>query len=254
VIRVVIVADTRLYREGLAQGLDRIPRINVVATAASSDDALASIVTLAPDVVLIDATIANHFAIVRRAVAAAPGAKVVTLGVGDDDRDVLTFAEAGAIGYVSREGSLDDLVAAIESAARGEAVCPPRIAGALFRRVATLAPHGTSDRVQTHLTHREWDIIRLIDQGLANKEIAQDLRIEVATVKNHVHNILAKLQVHRRGEAAARVRGELSPARAGTGHDALSRRLAPPGPVPMSDVEFAATTSGTRLRFVKEAV
>jgi DNA-binding CsgD family transcriptional regulator len=117
-----------------------------------------------------------------------------------------------------------------------------------------LAPHRTSDRVQINLTHREWDIIRLIDQGLANKEIAQGLRIEVATVKNHVHNVLAKLQVHRRGEAAARVRGELSPARAGTGHDALSRRLEPPGSMPMSDVELAATTSGTRLRFVKEAI
>src|SRR5256886_10308318 len=82
-----------------------------------------------------------------------------------------------------------------------------RSAGALLRRIAALATDGRSDRVQAHLTSREREIMGLIDEGLSNKEIAKRLRIEVATVKNHVHNILEKLQVHRRGEAAARVRG-----------------------------------------------
>src|SRR2546421_13075479 len=128
---------------------------------------------------------------------------------GEDHGDVLASAEAGAIAYVPREASLEDLVAVIECAVRGEAVCSPRVAGALLRRIAVLATDGRSDRVPARLTKREREIMGLIDEGLSNKEIAKRLRIEVATVKNHVHNILEKLQVHRRGEAAARVRAAL---------------------------------------------
>jgi len=209
VIRVAIVADIRLYREGLARILERQPNISVVATAATSDGSLAPLSQLAPDLILIDMAMPDSPAAIRRVAVAAPGAKVVSLSVreGEDHGDVLASAEAGAIAYVPREASLEDLVAVIECAVRGEAVCSPRVAGALLRRIAALATDGRSDRVQAHLTSREREIMGLIDEGLSNKEIAKRLRIEVATVKNHVHNILEKLQVHRRGEAAARVRG-----------------------------------------------
>ena len=214
-IRVAIVADIRLYREGLARILERQPNISVVATAATSDGSLAPLSQLAPDLILIDMAMPDSPAAIRRVAVAAPGAKVVSLSVregegeGEDDRDVLASAEAGAIAYVPREASLEDLVAVIECAVRGEAVCSPRVAGALLRRIAALATDGRSDRVPAHLTNREREIMGLIDEGLSNKEIAKRLRIEVATVKNHVHNILEKLQVHRRGEAAARVRAAL---------------------------------------------
>src|SRR5438094_1123427 len=211
VIRVAIVADIRLYREGLARVLERQPNISVVATAATGDGSLAPLAQLAPDLVLIDMAMADSLAAIQRVTVIAPGAKVVSLSVreADDDRDVLASAEAGAIAYVPREASLEDLVAVIECAVRGEAVCSPRVAGALLRRIAALATDGRSDRVPPHLTKREREIMGLIDAGLSNKEIAKRLRIEVATVKNHVHNILEKLQVHRRGEAAARVRAAL---------------------------------------------
>ena len=215
VIRVAIVADIRLYREGLARILERQPNISVVATAATSDGSLAPLSQLAPDLILIDMAMPDSPAAIRRVAVAAPGAKVVSLSVregegeGEDDRDVLASAEAGAIAYVPREASLEDLVAVIECAVRGEAVCSPRVAGALLRRIAALATDGRSDRVPARLTKREREIMGLIDEGLSNKEIAKRLRIEVATVKNHVHNILEKLQVHRRGEAAARVRAAL---------------------------------------------
>lgn len=216
VIRVAIVADIRLYREGLARILERQPNISVVATAATSDGSLAPLSQLAPDLVLIDMAMPDSLAAIRRVGVVAPGAKVVSLSVreGEDHGDVLVSAEAGAIAYVPREASLEDLVAVIECAVRGEAVCSPRVAGALLRRIATLATDGRSDRVQAHLTGREREIMGLIDEGLSNKDIAKRLRIEVATVKNHVHNILEKLQVHRRGEAAARVRGGGLPRRA----------------------------------------
>src|SRR5204863_3996 len=144
VIRVAIVADIRLYREGLARVLERQPNVGVVATAATGDGSLAPLAQLAPDLVLIDMAMADSLAAIQRVTVIAPGAKVVSLSVrdGEDDRDVLASAEAGAIAYVPREASLEDLVAVIECAVRGEAVCSPRVAGALLRRIAPLADLG----------------------------------------------------------------------------------------------------------------
>jgi DNA-binding NarL/FixJ family response regulator len=207
VIRIVIVADTRLYREGLAQVLGRGTQISVIATAARRDEALARLPALKPDVILVDMAVPDSLSAVRAVVESAADAPVVALGVADDSDDVLGFAEAGVVGYVPREASVDHLVAVIESAARGEAICSPRIAASLLRRVATLAAGQSGGVPQGQLTGREREIVGLIDRGLSNKEIARQLGIEVATVKNHVHNTLEKLKVHRRGEAAARMRG-----------------------------------------------
>jgi DNA-binding NarL/FixJ family response regulator len=210
VIRIVIVADTRLYREGLAQVLSRGAHISVVATAARQDEALARLRDLKPDVVLVDMAMPDSLPAVRAVVESAADAPVVALGVADDDDDVLGCAEAGVAGYVPRDASVDHLVAVIESAARGEAICSPRIAASLLRRVATLAAGQGAGVPQGQLTSREREIVGLIDRGLSNKEISGHLGIEVATVKNHVHNLLEKLKVHRRGEAAARMRGNPS--------------------------------------------
>jgi DNA-binding NarL/FixJ family response regulator len=132
---------------------------------------------------------------------------MVALAVPDQEARVLACAEAGVSSYVPREASLADLAAAIESAARGEAVCSPRMTALLFRRVRVLSRVRPEPAEVPELTARQWEIIDLIDEGLSNKEIARRLYIEVPTVKNHVHNILDKLQVRRRSEAAARVRG-----------------------------------------------
>jgi DNA-binding NarL/FixJ family response regulator len=105
-----------------------------------------------------------------------------------------------------RDGSLDDLVAIVQSVARGETLCSPRVAAILFKQVAVLASERQSRILSVHLTTREREIVDLIDRGLSNKQISHQLSVEVRTVKTHVHNILEKLQVHRRGEAAAWVR------------------------------------------------
>jgi DNA-binding NarL/FixJ family response regulator len=208
-IRVAIVADTRLYRDGLAQVLGRDSRIAVVATAARREEALASLPDLHADVILVDMAMPESLGALRVIVELVPGRRVVAIGVVEDEDDVLSCAEVGAAGYVPREASLEDLVTVIESVARGEAICSPRVAASLLRRVAALAGGRGGELHQAPLTSREREVLRLIDQGLSNKEIARNLGIEVATVKNHVHNLLEKLQVHRRGEAAARVRGSL---------------------------------------------
>jgi two-component system, NarL family, nitrate/nitrite response regulator NarL len=135
----------------------------------------------------------------------APRVAVVALGVSDEEQSVLGCIEAGAVAYVTRDGTLADLVDTVNRATRGESLASPRIVGVLMRRAALSGRRGDRATVDA-LTSRELEVIRLIDQGLSNKEIASRLSIEVTTVKHHVHNILEKLSVHRRGEAAARVR------------------------------------------------
>jgi DNA-binding NarL/FixJ family response regulator len=138
---------------------------------------------------------------------ATPEAKIIALGVEDDEDIVLACAEAGVSGFVPPEGTLDDLLATVESVRRGEILCSPRTAGVLLRRVASLAGNRDSAWIELRLTRRELQIVQLIDEGCSNKEIARLLTISLATVKNHVHNILEKLDVTRRSEAAACVRG-----------------------------------------------
>jgi two-component system, NarL family, nitrate/nitrite response regulator NarL len=138
---------------------------------------------------------------------ARPDLKIVAIEVSDSEQEVVACAEAGVSGFVSRDGSIPDLVTAIDCAMRNELVCSPRIAGMLFRRVATIGSERSVGLDNSALTRREHEIVSLMTQGLANKEIARQLRIQNATVKNHIHSILAKLQVRRRGEVAARMHG-----------------------------------------------
>src|SRR6266571_3842650 len=152
----------------------------------------------------VDMAMHDSGGVVRVVLTRVPHARVVALGVIEDYDDVLGCAEAGVPGYVPREASIDDIVGVIESVHRGEAICSPRVAASLL---AALAAGSVAGPLRAHLTDREREVVHLIDDGLSNKEIARELGIEVATVKNHVHNILEKVQVHRRGEAAAQVRG-----------------------------------------------
>lgn len=134
--------------------------------------------------------------------------KVVALAVSEMHQQVLACAEAGVAGYVGRDGSERDLVAAAQYALRGELYCSASIAAILSRYIALMSAQASISDEQVALTRREQQILDLIGEGMSNKEIGRALRICDTTVKNHVHNILAKLQVHRRGEAAERLRGQ----------------------------------------------
>jgi two-component system nitrate/nitrite response regulator NarL len=205
-IRVLIVARVRLYRDGLAETLARDPRLHVVGTAAEATDGLKQVFELRPDVVLADLEMASGDRLVRACVRAVPNAKVLALCVSDSEHELLNAAEAGVSGYVTHDTSLDELVSAVDSVARGEMLCSPRVAATLLRQVGALANRARPRREEARLTPRELQILELIDLGRSNKEIARELYIEVPTVKNHVHNILEKLCVGRRAEAAAKLR------------------------------------------------
>jgi two-component system, NarL family, nitrate/nitrite response regulator NarL len=205
-IRVAIATDVALMRDGLLQVLANRPAIRVVAAAATRAEALAAASTHQPSFVLLDMSCAWGLELVRDLRAAAPVVGVVGFAIRDRDDDLLDSVQAGVVGFVLKDGAVEDLVAAVESAARGEALCPPRITAGLFRRLATLGSTQPTVPALPPLGAREQEIVQLIDRGLSNKAIAQQLNIGLATVKNHVHNILEKLSVTRRGEAVAVLR------------------------------------------------
>lgn len=197
-----------MHLEALQLVLSQGSRVRVLATVSQADELLACVRDIRPDVVLIDAVMTDATRMVTDIRGHGRDVKVVVITEGDTEAEVIQLAEAGVSGYVLPDGSLDALVVALESAVRGELYCTPRVAFSLLRRIKALALM-TSDEVnEPHsplgaLTPREREVLVLIDQGKSNKEIANDLRLTVATVKNHVHNILEKLHVHKRINASA---------------------------------------------------
>jgi two-component system nitrate/nitrite response regulator NarL len=212
-VRVFVVAEVRLYEQGLAQALDRDGRYVVAGTASSVGEGIARMRELepSPDVAVVDLAGPGGPAAVSAIRDGVPDLKVIALGIRELESDLLPWAEAGVDGFVSPQATLDDLLSVVDSVARGETLCSPRMTAALLRHVGTLAREQRSPPSTTwSLTARESEIAGLIDEGLSNKEIAQRLCIELPTVKNHVHNLLEKLGVRRRGEAAAAWRGQTS--------------------------------------------
>jgi DNA-binding NarL/FixJ family response regulator len=208
-LRVLIVSDVRVVQEGLNSLLAQRAGIDVVSAVdmlRASDE----IARLLPDVVLFDAARQDSVEFVKTLVASAPQSRIVAFGVKETAEEFLALAAAGTAGYVRDSAESDDVVNVLEQVMCDELPCSPRAAASLYRRVATLsqgsdapnAPNG----VAVPLSRRELQIAHLIDCGLTNKEIGRQLGIEAATVKNHVHNICEKLEVHRRGEVAGRIR------------------------------------------------
>jgi len=191
---VVIVSDVILYREGLAASLAREGRLRVIALAGSAD-VLHVISRNPPDAVLLDGAMEDYLPLARRIRASGPRLRIIGFGISGGADRLVDCAEFGLAAFVASGGGLNELIATVLAALRGELTCSPRVSALICERLATLAA-GTQ-RPAT-LTRREREIAVLIGQGLSNKEIAIDLHIGPATVKNHVHSILEKLNVRRR--------------------------------------------------------
>ncbi|MBB2948505.1 DNA-binding NarL/FixJ family response regulator [Actinoplanes lutulentus] len=201
-MRIVIIAAVRLYREGLADVLRHQGTFTVTGTAGSGPAGVECVRRHRPDLVLVDSTTPGGVGILTQLRAVAPQSRVVVLGVAEDVIEIVACVEAGAAGYVPRDGSIADLIATLERAGRGEAVCPPAVLAGLLHRVAEMTGGG-GFLESGELTSRELQIVALIENGLTNREIADRLSMAPSTVKNHIHNIFDKLQIRRRAEAAA---------------------------------------------------
>ena len=200
--RVLVISEIRLYREGLERFLAGDGRLEAVGSAGGWRAAEPVIADAAPEVALIDLGMPDAAAAIRRLLNLFPATKVVALGLTDDEDEVLDWAEVGISGYVCRDGTLEDLVGAVESAVREELRCSDKLAAALLHRVGALASRLETSPGAGLLTAREREVLRFVERGLTNKQISSRLYIEVTTVKNHVHNILEKISVQDRHAAA----------------------------------------------------
>lgn len=212
-IRVLLVDDQALFCEGLRTLLDLQPDIEVVGEANNGREAIECVARAAPDVVLMDMQmpVLDGVAATRDIRAHHPNTQVIVLTTFDDDEYVFEALRAGAVGYLLKDVASDRLAEAIRCAARGESFLQPSVAAkvvAEFTRLAD-APHARARANQAlvePLSDRELEILRLVATGASNKEIAATLVIAEGTVKNHVTNILGKLGVRDRTQAALKVK------------------------------------------------
>jgi len=216
--KVIVISDIKIYCEGLKDALSDTNSIIVSGAANSFNIALDIIEHETPNLVLLDMTMMNSCRFAREISRLYPGIKIVALSVSEHESNIMACAEAGIAGYVAREATLDELLNTIIGTMNGEFHCPPKIAECIFKTVnrlaqgskdqtAPVAAHPNHKNLAELLTNREQQIYELMVKGLSNKKISHNLIIEVSTVKNHVHNILVKLDVKSRAQAVTLLQG-----------------------------------------------
>jgi two-component system nitrate/nitrite response regulator NarL len=202
-IRVSIVSNVRLHREGVAALLRGCPSIEVLG-AISVQETQNGPPAVATDVALVDLLSTGDSEIVSALRRIREEMRILAVGVHETASEVLACAAAGMDGYVPMDASLGDLVTAIENAVRGELACSPKVAASLYQSIGVRDFSRTV--ISNSLTMRELQVADLINRGCATKEIAWRLGVQPCTAKNHIRNILHKLQVRRRGQAVAKLR------------------------------------------------
>lgn len=208
-VRVLLADDQALFREALAVLLGAHGAVEVVGEAGDGAEAVRLVAALAPDVVLMDLRmpVLDGIAATRRVRAEHPRTQVIALTTFDDDADVFAALRAGAVGYLLKDVSSARLVEGVLAAARGESVLQPSVAAKLVARFAELAdPDEPRHPPAVALSERELAVVRLLAEGNSNREIAAALFLAEGTVKNHVTNLLVKLDARDRTQAALRAR------------------------------------------------
>jgi DNA-binding NarL/FixJ family response regulator len=204
-VRVVLVDDHDLFRTGLRNLLEEHGGVTVLAEAVNGAEGVKLVRELAPDVVVMDLNMPTMSGVdaTRMITAQSPLTRVIVLSISDEDADVMDAIVAGACGYLLKDSSISEVVAGIRSAAVGASLISPTIASKVLQRVrATTADTDIAETIQTELSDRELEVLKLIANGKDNAQIAAELVISPKTVKNHISNILMKLQMQNRIQAA----------------------------------------------------
>jgi two-component system NarL family response regulator len=208
-IRTMIVDDHALFRRGLEMVLDEERDIELVGQASDGTEAVEKAAESLPDIVLMDIRMPRSSGIeaCRAMKEAAPSAKIIILTISDEEEDLFEAIRAGASGYLLKDIPLDEVADTVRAVHGGQSLINPSMAGKLLTEFAALAKRDEedADRAQEvpapRLTDREMQVLKLVARGMNNRDIAKDLFISENTVKNHVRNILEKLQIHSRMEA-----------------------------------------------------
>ena len=204
-LRVLLVDDHDLFRTGLRNLLREYGGVSVVGEAANGVEAVRLVRELAPEVVVMDLNMPTMDGVeaTRHITALSPLTRVIVLTISEDDTDVMDAIVAGACGYLLKDASIADVVSGIRSAAVGASLISPTIASKVLNRVrASTADENMAESIRAELSDRELEVLRLIANGKDNAQIAAELVISPKTVKNHISNILMKLQIHNRIQAA----------------------------------------------------
>ena len=203
-VRVVVVDDHDLFRTGLKTLLEE-QGVNVVGEAPNGQTAIRLAGELAPDVVVMDLNMPGLTGVetTRKLSGVAPLTRVVVLTISADDDDVMDAVMAGACGYLLKDSSIQDLIVGIRAAAAGESLISPQIAAKVLRRLRSQSSNeDAAETIRAELSDREIQVLKLIANGKDNAQIARELFISPKTVKNHISNILMKLQIDNRIQAA----------------------------------------------------
>ena len=204
-LRVLLVDDHDLFRTGLRNLLEEHGGLSVVGEAADGAEAVRLVRELAPDVVVMDLNMPTMTGVeaTRHISNLSPLTRVIVLTISEDDADVMDAIVSGACGYLLKDASIGDVVAGIRSASVGASLISPTIATKVLNRVrASTADTEMAESIRAELSDRELEVLKLIANGKDNAQIAAELVISPKTVKNHISNILMKLQIHNRIQAA----------------------------------------------------
>ena len=203
-LRVLLVDDHDLFRTGLKNLLEE-QGVQVAGEAPNGQTALRLAAELAPDVVIMDLNMPGLSGVetTRHLTGIAPLARVVVLTISVEDDDVMDAVMAGACGYLLKDSSIEELLSGIRAAAAGESLISPQIASKVLQRLRSQGKsEGAAETIRAELSDREIQVLKLIANGKDNAEIARELFISPKTVKNHISNILMKLQIENRIQAA----------------------------------------------------
>ena len=202
-LRVLLVDDHDLFRTGLRNLLEE-QGLLIVGEASNGKDAIRQVRELAPDIVVMDLNMPGITGVeaTREITSFAPLTRVLVLTISDQNEDVMDAIVAGACGYLVKDSSIQELIRGITAAAVGESLISPPIAAKVLERVRAVTLDQGAQTIRAELSERELEVLRLIANGKDNSQIAAALHISPKTVKNHISNILMKLQIENRIQAA----------------------------------------------------